>query len=177
MQINEFEHPTVEAAQTSATKAAAAMYVIYHTIMAAGPAIFYWLVVQPVVSEWADDFNKLYRKSWSLLWIGNIVIYGVSWILSFFSFIGDPSSGIGIAYWWISILSPVWFGQFWQGIVWIVYLVGTIKFEGTEGGSFWEEKKGAWTAFGGWSGIMILTYLGYWLQDTDFGLYYGNQLF
>ena len=168
-------HPEVGSEdQTSGMKAAAAMYVIYHTIMLAGPVVAYWVWIQPVISQWEKGFNSLFAKSWKMTWISNVILFITVWVLSLLSFIGDPTTGIGLIY-AILAKATVYVNAGWQGIVWLVWLIATIKYE-ADGDDFWWSTGGAWTQWGIWTAVTILVTVGYFAQDTDFILYYAFDL-
>ena len=131
--------------------------------------IFY-TVIYPIISQWPEDYNVTYIVSHYMLWISNIVLYGLPTLVGGFTWLWNAYLIGGYVAWTQYLI--VWGGSIMQLINFVVMLSGAMTYtNGTNINSF----DTAYTAFAEWGVFTVVTagcYIGYWMLNDYFLEYY-----
>jgi hypothetical protein len=168
---------------------AALIYIGLNAVMAIVPlAVFYGVFYKSVKADSAMGMNGMFKASEYMLWIGNLIVYGIPAIFGGFTWLWNAYIVAGYVAWTQYIV--VWGGLGLQGINFFLLIAGAATFEsnyswsmlsqdlspevGMGGGkkNTYATSTDAWVNMSVWMLVTGGVYAGYWLLNDNFLSYY-----
>lgn len=107
--------------QTELDLAAAILYLVFNVAEAVVPVTVFYTLIDPFVSQWSGSYNSVYKAAWYLLWIGNMVVYGIPAVVGGFTWMWNIYVVGGYIAW--NQYMVVWGGTILQFIDMIMFIV------------------------------------------------------
>ena len=149
---------------------ASILYLTFNVILSVTPVVFYYTFIQPILSQWSGGYNVMYKTAWMIMWIANLVFYGIPAILGPFGWTYNIYV-VGIYVIW-SQYFVVWGGTILQFLNFILMLTGAATYSNVSSVGGADSNSTAWIEFGVWAGITAGCLVGYWLLNDNFLAYY-----
>jgi len=149
---------------------AAILYLVFNLIMVVPPITVFYTVTEPIISAWPENHNVVYIVSRYMLWISNIVLYGLPTLVGGFTWLWNAYIIGGYVAWTQYLV--VWGGTIMQLINFIMIIAGAWTFNDEYSTGFWDSQDGAFTQWGIWTIATAGCYVGYWLLNDYFLEYY-----
>ena len=150
--------------------AAAILYLIFNVAEAVVPVTVFYTLIDPFVSQWSGSYNSVYKAAWYLLWIGNMVIYGIPAVVGGFTWMWNVYIVGGYIAW--NQYMVVWGGTILQFIDMIMFIVAAAIYQTSSPASSIDTSYTAWMTLVAWAVPTICIYVGYWLLNDNFLTYY-----
>ena len=148
----------------------AILYLAFNVILAVTPVTIYYTVIQPFVSQWASNYNTMYKVSWYIMWIGNLALYALPAAVGGFTWMWNVYIVGGYIAW--SQYLVVWGGTIMQFINFVLLIAGAATYSEVSSVGGADTMASAWIQFAVWLVVSAGAYVGYWLLNDNFLAYY-----
>ena len=149
---------------------AAILYLVFNLILTVTPVTIFYTVVEPIISQWASGYNNMYKVSWYIMWIGNLVIYALPTVIGGFTWMWNVYVVGGYLAWTQYLI--VWGGTIMQFINFILLILGASLYSEVSTTGAGDTMATAWIEFAVWLVVTAGTYVGFWLLNDNFLAYY-----
>lgn len=151
---------------------AAILYLVFNVILAVAPVTVWYAYINEILEDTHED-NTMYKVSWHILWIGNLVLNGVAGLIGPFSWLFNAFVTIGYIA-WVQYL-VVWGGSAMQMLNVILLLAGTATYKSSDMSIEGDTTGTVWTEFAVWFVVTGGCYVGIWLLNNNFLAYWAIE--